>query len=98
MTIGAGPASGEHAPSVSAQNIAVPAFTPLRDGGFILTGGWKQLSWTGVAALAFNTEAVDAFSALGSTQGVVLDYAVQATAGTTGSIELSRVPRLPAVE
>lgn len=71
--------------NVSAQNIAVPAFTPLRNGGFLLTGGWKQLSWTSVATLASNNESVDTFSALGGTQGIVLDYVIQTTAAAVGA-------------
>jgi hypothetical protein len=69
----------------SAQDIATPAFTPARNGGFLLTGGWKQAVWTSVATLASNTEAVDSATATGNDQGIVLDYAIQGSAATVGA-------------
>jgi hypothetical protein len=71
--------------NVSAQNIAVPAFTPLRNGSMIITAGWKQAIFTSVATLAFNTEALEASTATGNDQALVVDYVVQAVAGATGS-------------
>lgn len=71
--------------NTSAQNIAVPAFTPLRDGGFILASGWKQDDWTSVATLAFNAEALETSTTTGNDQGLVVDYAIQLTAAGTGA-------------
>jgi hypothetical protein len=71
--------------NVSAQNIAVPAFTPLRNGGFIMTGGWKQAIFTSVATLAFNAEALEASTATGNDQALVVDYAIQGAVGATGA-------------
>jgi hypothetical protein len=70
--------------NVSAQNVNVPAFTPLRNGAFLIQAGWKQAIFTSVATLAFATEAVEASTALGSTQSLVIDYAIQTTAGGVG--------------
>ncbi|HEX7427263.1 MAG TPA: hypothetical protein VF328_09990, partial [Mycobacterium sp.] len=71
--------------NVSAQNVNVPAFTPLRNGSLIVTIGWKQAIFTSVATLAFNTEALEASTATGNDQALVVDYAVQGAAAATGA-------------
>lgn len=71
----------------SAANIAYPGFTPTRNGGVVIVGGWKQDDWTSVATLAGMTEIGEPSTLTGNDQGMVWDYVIQttATAVTSGS-------------
>jgi hypothetical protein len=71
--------------NVSAQNVATPAFTPLRNGGAVLVGMWKQDDFTSVATLAGLTEAAEASTVTGNDQGHALDYVIQTAPATIGA-------------
>jgi hypothetical protein len=69
----------------SAQNIAYPALAPVRAGGTVIVGGWKQDDWTSVATLAGMTEIAEPSTLTGNDQGQVWDYVIQTTAAAIGS-------------
>lgn len=71
--------------NVSAQNIAYPALTVVRNNCLVVVFGWKQDDWTSVATLAGMTEVGEPSSITGDDQGVVWDYVLQSTATNIAS-------------
>ena len=64
----------------SAANIATPALGVTKNYSLILAAGWRQDDWTGSAAVAGFTEAIDTSSTTGDDQGMTLAYRIDTTA------------------
>lgn len=72
--------------NASAQNIAFPAVQYDNPGSIIIYLGWKQSNWTSVATVTGATAEIgEPSSALGSTQGIVWDYAIPAVSDDVGA-------------
>lgn len=61
----------------SAQNVAYPALTVPADNLALLLYGWKQATWTSVAALAGATEIAEPTAVAGDDASMVWDYMIQ---------------------
>lgn len=69
----------------SAANIATPALAIARDYCLILAAAWRQDDWTGSAAPAGFTEAIDTSSTGGDDQGITLAYRIDTTAAAVAA-------------